>query len=249
MLSSFLKQREKSKLQNFICIAHRGASGRWPENTLLAFRQALDAGASWLELDVHLCADGHLVVIHDFTLQRTTDGRGKVMEHSLAELRELDAGMGEKVPLLEEVLDLAAGRAAVNIELKGIGTGQAVARLLQQRLAASKQQQELLASSLNEKELRGLSAILPKLRLGLVAERVDRQFWQLVDELDVWSVSLDKRCIDQALVNEAKARRRQLLVFTVNDNQQLQQLKAWGVDGVFTDFPERYSSLKPSFRA
>lgn len=229
-------------VHDFIYIAHRGASGRWPENTLLAFRKALDAGALWLELDVHLSADGELVVIHDFTLQRTTDGHGRVAAFSLAELRKLDAGMGEQIPQLEEVLDLAAGRAVVNIELKGDGTGGEVARLLGRRFAAGQQQAEFLASSLNEKELRSLSAILPKLPLAIVAERLDRHFWQLVEELDVWSLNLNKSCIDQALVMQAKVRGRKLLAFTVNDNQQLRQLKSWGVDGVFTDYPERLNA-------
>lgn len=225
----------------FICIAHRGASGCWPENTLLAFRKALEFGADWLELDVHLSADGQLVVIHDFSLQRTTNGRGKVANKTVAQLRQFDAGMGEKIPLLEEVLDLAASRATVNIELKGAGTGAAVARLLQQRFAAERQHGGLLASSLNEVELIALSTTLPQLPLALVAERVDAQLWQLADKLNAWSVNLDKDCIDQALVVEAKARGRKLLAFTVNDKEQIQQFRAWGVDGVFTDFPERYA--------
>jgi len=228
-------------MTDFICIAHRGASGCWPENTLLAFRKALDAGVSWLELDVHLSADGQLVVLHDFSLQRTTDGRGKVSKHSLVQLRGLDAGMGEKIPLLEEVLDLASGRATVNIELKGSGTGEAVAKLLQERtFSEDLSRQGILASSLNENELRVLSATLPQLPLAIVADSVDRQFWRLAEELDVWSLNLNKSCIDRALVAEAKAKKRKLLAFTVNDNRQLQKLRAMGVDGVFTDFPERF---------
>lgn len=230
-------------MKSFIVIAHRGASGRWPENTLLAFRKALESGATWLELDVHLSVDGQLVVIHDFTLERTTDGCGQVSTRTWAELQQLDAGMGEQIPLLEEVLDLAAKRATVNIELKGAGTGQAVARLLQQRFAADQQNGKVLASSLNENELMALSAILPQLPLALVAERVDPRLWQLADKLDVWSLNLDKDSIDQALVAEVKVRNRKLLAFTVNDNEQLQQLMTWGVDGVFTDFPERYAAI------
>lgn len=231
-------------MDQFIIIAHRGASGRWPENTLLAFRKALEAGATWLELDVHLSADGQLVVIHDFTLQRTTDGCGEVVKHSLTELRKLDAGSCERIPLLEEVLDLAAGRATVNIELKGKETGLAVAELLKRRYASGQQRGEVLVSSLLGKELKELAAILPHLPLALVAEMVDQQLWLLAERLDVWSLNLNKAYIDQALVAEAKARKRKLLAFTVNDWQQLEQLRAWGVDGVFTDFPERYTAVK-----
>jgi len=225
-------------MTDFICIAHRGASGRWPENTLLAFEKALDAGSEWLELDVHLSADNELVVIHDFTLDRTTDGFGKVTEHSLEELRQLDAGMGEKIPLLTEVLELAAGRATVNVELKGTGTGAAVGRLLKHCISENN---PILASSLNEKELRNLSALLSQLPLAVVADKLERQTWQLAEELKLWSLNLHKACIDQALVAEAKAKNIKLLAFTVNDRQQFEQLKAWGVDGVFTDFPERFA--------
>lgn len=230
-------------MSEFMVFAHRGASGHWPENTLLAFRQALDAGVSWLELDVHLSVDGQLVVIHDFSLQRTTDGRGKVAKHSLAELRKLDAGMGEKIPLLDEVLELAAGRATVNVELKASGTGQAVAKLLQQRFSAGLQAEEVLASSLKKKELMALSALLPEIRLALVSERVDQQLWQSAEELNVWSLNLEKSFINQAMVAKVKAQKRKLLVFTVNSKRLLEQLKDWGVDGVFTDFPERYVGI------
>lgn len=226
-------------MSEFLIIAHRGASGQWPENTLLAFSKALDYGAEWLELDVHLSADGELVVIHDFTLERTTDGSGPVSEHPFAELRRLDAGMGEKIPLLTEVLDLAAGRASVNIELKGFGTGVAVGNLLQRR-AERQSTDNLLASSLNEKELRNLSVILPQLPLALVAERVEPRLWQLASDLGVCSVNLDKSSIDQDLSTAAKQLGMKLLAFTVNNEQQLQQLKGWGIDGVFTDYPERF---------
>ncbi|SHJ49687.1 glycerophosphoryl diester phosphodiesterase [Malonomonas rubra DSM 5091] len=228
-------------MSDFLIIAHRGASGCWPENTLLAFAKALDAGAKWLELDVHLSADGELVVIHDETLQRTTNGNGRVSDFRYDELQQLDAGDGEKIPLLDEVLELALGRAAVNIELKGARTGSAVARLLEQRFAARQRLPKILASSLYEKELRELSAILPSLPLALVADTVDERTWQLAEELNLWSLNLNKASIDQALVVKAGTEKRKLLAFTVNEADKLEQLKNWGVNGVFTDFPERFA--------
>lgn len=234
-------------MSDFLIIAHRGASGCYPENTLLAFRKALDAGAKWLELDVHLSADGRLMVIHDFTLQRTTNGHGHLADQTCAELRKLDAGRGEKIPLLEEVLELAAGRATVNIELKGRGTGEAVARLLQQRGLPAQQAPDILASSLYIEELRYLSSIMPQLPLALVAEQVDQQLWQWATEMNLWSLNLDKRLINKALVLEAKAGKRRVLAFTVNNPEEVQQLKDLGIDGVFTDFPERFITESKSF--
>ena len=108
-------------MNELICFAHRGASGHEPENTLLSIQMALSLGAQWIEIDVH-AAEGELVVIHDKRLERTTDGRGYVAEQSLEYLRSLDAGKGERIPLLREVFDLVGRRAGINIELKGHGT-------------------------------------------------------------------------------------------------------------------------------
>src|SRR5690606_9559351 len=106
-------------------IAHRGFSGAAPENTLAAFRKGIEIGSDMIELDVHLSRDGELVVIHDETLERTTNGKGRVADNTLMELKDLDAGSsfapqfsGEKIPTLIEVIELAKGRVLVNIEIK-----------------------------------------------------------------------------------------------------------------------------------
>lgn len=111
-----------------LVIAHRGASAFAPENTMAAFRLALEQGADGVELDVHATADGHLVVMHDLSVERTTDGTGELQTLRLTEIRSLDAGRwygtkfaGERVPLLEEVLEFAHGRLLVDIELKIAG--------------------------------------------------------------------------------------------------------------------------------
>lgn len=103
-------------------VGHRGAAGHEPENTLRSFRRAMELGADMVELDVHLCGSGELVVIHDETVDRTTDGTGEVAKMTLDEMRALDAGKGERIPTLQEVIDLATGRMDINIELKGLGT-------------------------------------------------------------------------------------------------------------------------------
>ena len=117
---------------DFLCIAHRGASGLAPENTLPAFQLALELGADAIELDVHL-ADDELVVIHDDDLSRTTNGKGRVSTSSLVDLRQLDAGDGLRIPLLSEVLDLVGDQMGINIELKGRGTAGPVVDLLRAR--------------------------------------------------------------------------------------------------------------------
>lgn len=103
-------------------IAHRGASEEEPENTLRAFARAIELGADLVEMDLHLSRDGHLVVIHDARVDCRTNGTGEVVGLTLAELRRLDAGKGERIPTLEEVIELARGRCGLYLELKGAGT-------------------------------------------------------------------------------------------------------------------------------
>src|SRR6266511_3945699 len=108
-----------------IVVGHRGAAGLEPENTLRAFRRGIELGVDYVECDVHLTRDGHLAVIHDETVDRTTDGHGPVAGFSLEELRRLDAGQGERIPTLEEVLATTRGHVRLLIELKGARTEEA----------------------------------------------------------------------------------------------------------------------------
>jgi glycerophosphoryl diester phosphodiesterase len=118
------------RTRRYLVVAHRGASAVEPENTLAAFARAIELGADMSELDVHLSADGHVVVMHNATVEATTDGRGALRDLTLAEIKRLDAGRGERVPTLQEAVDLVRGRNGLYIELKGEGTPAAVARLL-----------------------------------------------------------------------------------------------------------------------
>src|SRR3989344_4626849 len=111
-------------------IAHRGASGHKPENTLAAFAKALEIGVDIIELDVRVCKTGELVVFHDMALERTTNGNGLVADTSLEELKKLDAGGGEQVPTLKEVIDLVNKRVVLNIEMKGKGVVEQLATIL-----------------------------------------------------------------------------------------------------------------------
>jgi len=221
-----------------ILVAHRGASGDYPENTLLAFRKAFEFGATWLELDVHLSADGELVVIHDDRLERTTNGSGLVSDLLLSELQALDAGQGEKIPLLREVFDLVAGSAVVNIELKGCGSGEATARLLTEWLEQGYVTgKNLLVSSFDLQELRVFREFLPDIRLAIICEHELANIWQLMEELEVWSLHLNLPLVTSEVIAEIHRRGVRLFVFTVNKRSDLQRMHQLGVDGIFSDYP------------
>src|SRR5207302_6350972 len=114
-----LRERLQQERGRVWVVGHRGAMGYCPENTMASFERGLELGADWIELDVHLSRDGALIVIHDETLDRTTNGHGLVRDHSLSELKALDAGDGQRIPTLDEVLDWARrANTVVDIEVK-----------------------------------------------------------------------------------------------------------------------------------
>ncbi len=223
-----------------IIIAHRGASGTCPENTLLAFNTAMESGAKWLELDTQL-VDDELVVFHDESLERTTNGQGQLTQTSFSELRQLDAGRGERVPLLEEVLELAAGRAQVNIELKGPGTAVPVAKLLT-RLIEEQQlgPEDVLASSLRIDELESFQKLMPSVRRAPVYEQLPGELERNLIRFAPWSINLHKSLITEKVIETARRYNCLVLAWTVNDVNEAKQLIQKGADGIFTDHPERF---------
>ena len=218
-------------------IAHRGASGEAPENTLAAVRRAIELGAPWVEVDVQACADG-LVVIHDQTLERTTNGRGPVADQPLAALRALDAGHGERIPLPYEVLDLCRGRCGVNLELKGPGVAPLLLPLLREALAGGGWGRDLLASSFDWMQLASLRAALPQLPLGVLTEQVNEQACTVARAVQASVIGCALEYVDAAAVTAALGAGCRLWVFTVNAADDASRLAALGVDGVFTDQPQ-----------
>lgn len=215
-------------------IAHRGASAEAPENTLAAIRRALELGAPWVEVDVQACADG-LVVIHDETLERTTDGHGTVADQPLTALRALDAGNGERIPLPQQVLDLCRRRCGVNLELKGPGVAPRLLPLLRDALAGGWSGRDLLASSFDWAQLVTLRAALPDLPLGVLAERVNEHTCAAARAVQASVIGCALDYVDAAAVAAAHGAGCRLWVFTVNTADEAARLALLGVDGVFTD--------------
>src|SRR5689334_19660728 len=152
----------------FTVLAHRGARGHAPENTLAAFDKALQLHAPWIELDVQW-HDGKLWVFHDARLERCTNGTGWLVDHTSATLARLDAGGGQRIPLLGDVLAHLKHRISVNIELKtGAGTAAAVADVLRDALTRGWKEEQFLVSSFHLPELREFKRRLPAISLGVL---------------------------------------------------------------------------------
>ncbi|MHB9097542.1 MAG: glycerophosphodiester phosphodiesterase [Syntrophales bacterium] len=237
-----------------VVTAHRGFSGMAPENTLAAFRRAIDAGCDMIELDVHLTRDKEVVVIHDDTLERTTSGRGSVAGKTLVELRGLDAGAwfhprfaGERVPLLAEVLALARDRIFVNIELKkGEHFPYTMEDLADRTLSVVEtagMADQVLFSSFDPAAVDRIRERNPLLPVALIVEKP----WMKSEEAGGGKIYPVLNCRTTAL-NEGNIRRAhdggiRVHVWTVNTPKAMARFIALGVDGIITNHPDRLIAL------
>jgi glycerophosphoryl diester phosphodiesterase len=235
-----------------VCIAHRGASGHEPENTLRAFARALELGATWLELDVHLVHD-RLLVIHDDTLDRTTDGEGPVAAKTLAELKTLDAGSwfdpelaGERIPSLEEALELARGRILVNIEIKTEAvTDRAEGGITDKTLALVRRlamMDQIVISSFDPRALAHARALEPDVK---TASLYNAELQETVSPEDVMAevesngFNLSRRQVDVETLEHCHRLGRPVAVYTVNEINEMERILELGADAIFTDYPDR----------
>ncbi|HSX09626.1 MAG TPA: glycerophosphodiester phosphodiesterase family protein [Candidatus Saccharimonadales bacterium] len=224
-----------------IKIAHRGASGYAPENTLTAFKKALEMGVDGIELDVHLSKDGHVVVLHDPFLLRTTKTFGWVSKKLLKELQQLDAGKGEKIPTLQEVLNLVDKRVKVNIELKAKGTARAVSEIIKIYVATKKWKYDnFFVSSFDHKELLEFKKLIPQIKIGAIIIGINIQFEKYKKELGAYSVSMWLPCVTKSVVQKAHKRGLKVFVYTVNDVKKMNKMKELGVDGIIGNYPDRF---------
>lgn len=223
---------------------HRGAAGLAPENTLAAVARGLAAGADGIEFDVQQ-VDGTLIVLHDDTLERTTSGRGPLTALSVDQLRALDAGDGQRVPLLAEVVRAVAAPACLNVEVKMAGIGAAVIDALE-RLLPPAEHPRLLLSSFDEATTAALAARRGAMRLGILYEGAASAALARARALAAHSLHLPLGDLDPALVAAARACGLATHVYTVNDPADIARCHVAGVDGVFSDFPDRVVAFNRS---
>ena len=221
--------------------AHRGASARAPENTLAAFRAALEDGAELIELDVHLTRDHQLAVIHDETTHRTTGVPGAVAALTMQELRRLDAGRskgvqwaGETVPELGDVFALARGRLLVNVEVKCAVAGLPV---LAERIAEHDMSKSAIVSSFDPAIVRAVSTVGPSLLTGLLLDRRIRDPIATAGEVGASLLHVKHTQISAALVEAAHRIELGVLAWTVNGPVAMRRLQGFGVDAILSDDP------------
>lgn len=232
-------------------IGHRGACGHAPENTMGSIRKAAQLGANWVEFDTMLSADNRVILFHDDSLQRITGVDGLVAKTNIEKLQKLDAGSwfsdqyaDEKIPLLEEVMDLLGelGMGAV-VEIKpSLGRDEETARLVSQMLSTlwPKSLPGPLVSSFNEQALSVAMTCAPHIPRAL-NERNSLQDWQSrLREFECVALHCREELVDETIAAAIINAGYDLRCFTVNDVTRAQTLSGWGVKAIFTDFPDRF---------
>lgn len=236
-------------------IAHRGLSARYPENTLAAFNAAIDAGAQMIELDISLSKDRKLVVIHDDTVERTTDGTGPVSALTLETLGLLDAGSwfdprfkGERLPTLAQVLDLAKGRIRVNIEIKPEAfdvhdSADAVERQVLALVHEKEMLEDVLVSSFDWRVLERLRQLGSTVAIGLLAEvPAGDPLLDWIERVSAFSWHPDYRVLDRAHVEMVHNLGVRVFPYTVEGRIDTAGLLAMGVDGLIVDQPQQMTT-------
>lgn len=226
--------------------AHRGSSGTAPENTLSAFRQAIQAGAGYAELDVQETSDGVVVVMHDYSAKRTTGIDKPIWEVTYDELAKASAGSwfgelyaDEKVPTLEQVIDAVKGSIKLNIELKNNGHQQQLAEKSVEIVKRKKFENDCVFTSFDSKLLHTVKQTDPKLRTGLIVGKLDKaSSWEMLfSNPDYDALSIAYPLANPDLIKQAVSYNKEVLVWTVNDPDTMMRMLNLGVTSIITDKP------------
>jgi glycerophosphoryl diester phosphodiesterase len=231
-------------------IAHRGASGHTPENTLVAFERAVQLGAGFIETDLHLTRDARFVAIHDATLERTTNGRGEVRDFTLAELRRLDAGMwydrehmGQRIPTLEEILDFARKHDVIfYLEVK-YDASWGMHHSLIAALQAADYAGRTIVISFDQATLAALRRVDPAAMMGFLVDEAGTDSVKEAIELGARQLCPKAHLVTRELVDQAHGADLQVATWTVDDPEEMRRVIGAGVDGVMTNFPDRLRAV------
>jgi glycerophosphoryl diester phosphodiesterase len=220
-------------------IGHRGAKGHLAENTLESIKKALELGVDGIEIDVHRCATGQLVVFHDFTLDRMTNGTGEVSKHTLNQLKQVEVKGHCQIPTLSEVLTFVNNKCLLNIELKGHDTAEEASRLI--AFFVEKKgwnYSNILVSSFQKELLEIVFKVNPKIPLGVLTDTHLDKAVTFAKTVKAVSIHPDYTMLTQDIVETLKQDFK-VYTYTVNNLKPIKRIKSYGVDGIISDFPNR----------
>ncbi|OGE81307.1 MAG: hypothetical protein A2826_01985 [Candidatus Doudnabacteria bacterium RIFCSPHIGHO2_01_FULL_43_23] len=215
-------------------IGHRGAAGYTLENTLASFQKAIKIGCDGTELDVHLTRDNIPVVIHDSTVDRVTSGSGIVSQMSLEEIKKLDCKDKQKIPTLQEVIDLCREKINLKIELKADVAVRQVAEALKQNNIVP----GTSVLSFDKGTLKEIRKILPDLTLCYLFEEYSDDVWKLAEDLSLEFLGPKYSTVDQEVIDKSHSLGIKIYTWTVNEKKTGKKLETMGVDELVTDYPK-----------
>ena len=224
---------------------HRGAAGIEPENTLLSIRRAIELGVDQIEIDVHLTKDGELVVIHDETVDRTTDGHGYVRDLTFEEIRRLDAGKGEKIPTLREVLNLTMGKVILQIELKGLGTAEPVVETIEEMKA----EEWVIVTSFHPDMLSRVHTLNPEIETGLLLVKPEDDPCRKALEIGAKAIHINFKYINADLVESAHRKGLKICAWNPDTEEDMLRMIKLGVDTIGSNRPDILMNLLEKLKA
>ena len=230
----------KEKSNALITIGHRGAMGHETENTLASIQKALDLNVDMIEIDVFKIASGEIVVFHDENIDRLTNGSGDIESLDLEALKNLTVEGDHKIPLLSEVLDVINHKVPLNIELKGPDTSEGVMHIIKTYMENEGWTlDDFLISSFNWEELQNMRRINKDIKIAILTEDDPLDAIPIANDLNAVAINPNYLSLTKENVLEIKSQGFKVFTWTVNDTKQISNMRILGVDGVFTNYPER----------
>ena len=227
-------------MNRILKIGHRGANGYEPENTLVSFQKALDMNVDGIELDVHLSIDGHLIVMHDETIDRTTNGKGFVNQLTLKELKSFRINNIIEIPTLEEVFDLVDKKCFINIELKNHETAEKVVELIERYIAEKNwKYADFIVSSFDWNALQQVRFLNDKIPIGVLTETDLELAFSFAKFMKAESINPDFQLLTFEKTVEFQKKGIKVFPWTVNNPEDIQRIKEMKVDGIISDFIDR----------
>ena len=238
MLCSLLLNSQESILN----IGHRGAKGHIAENTIASIHKAIELGADGIEIDVFQCKSGEIVLFHDKTLEKLTNGDGNIEDKNLEELRKLKVlNSSYSIPTLEEVLKSIGKDVFLNIELKGRNTAEGSLNLIKKYIERNKIEfNNILFSSFNWEELKDLRSLSDKVQLALITEQDPLLAIDYALKLKAVAINPNYKDLNEQIISKINEKGLKIYTWTVNSKIQIDRLKVLNVNGIITDFPDRF---------
>lgn len=221
-----------------LIVGHKGAAGYAPENTLSSFRMAIAIGCDRAELDVKLTKDKQVVVFHDDEISKLTNGKGFINEMTLADLKELNCGQGEKIPTLQKVIDVCKNKIDLQIELKADGTPELVNSII----LKNDIQNQVVITSFKDYLLKEIKMLNPDLKVGLLfkTDEVMLKIWDLANEVPLDFLAPFSRLVTKEFIDKAHSLGKSVYAYRVNEKRLGDKLISMDVDAIGTDFPKLF---------